>query len=237
MNGYNNNNEEINNMKTFNELLYKAIVSYYDSNYGKIPDDLYFDPYSDDPTEFWTSYDKFKEIVGIDDICEYEDYIEKKGYEYLGKDNYEINEDICKSKLLEWNEVEGNLYAVQFRSPRDTIDAILTARDGRKINCELKNRDILSSTHKTSIIELSKYNALMSEYNLFGYLPWYMVFYKDYTYVWMLNEFKAPKAIFMNCEKDTTVRKETNISNKVTKEVIHLEFQKAVKFNKYAIQY
>ena len=106
----------------------------------------------------------------------------------------------------------------------DSIDCFATASTGQRFAIELKNRDIPLDKYDTYLLELHKYNALMTAHIDSGYTPLFRVYFQDGVLTWDISKIDVNDRVEeMPCAESTF-----NYSHKVVKKIIMLKKEEAI---------
>lgn len=106
-----------------------------------------------------------------------------------------------------------------------SIDCFATACTGDKYAIEIKDRDISIDKYDDVLLEMIKYNALMTAYKESGYTPVFRVYYRDGTLTYNLLNIKdvENRVEEMPCAESTY-----NYDHKVMKKIIMLKKEEAL---------
>ena len=130
-------------------------------------------------------------------------------YEKKGRDK--LKEDFSNAECEVMYEFTDGEY--------DSIDCFATACTGVKYAIEIKNRDISINKYDDVILEVHKYNALMTAYIESGYTPVYMVYYRDGRLSWDLSRLDLENRV----EERACAESTFNYEHKINKKIILLK--------------
>lgn len=107
----------------------------------------------------------------------------------------------------------------------DSIDCFATACTGQRYAIEIKDRDISIDKYNKIMLEVIKYDALMTAYKESGYTPVFRVYYRDGELTWNVSKLKNVESRIreMSCAASTQ-----NYQHKVKKKIIMLEKEEAI---------
>ena len=137
--------------------------------------------------------------------------------EYEDKGRRKLVEDFKNSK----HEIEYEFTKGKY----DSVDCFATASTGDKFAIEIKNRDISLDKYDDVLLELHKYNALMTAYEESGYTPIFRVYYKDGKLTYNLLQLKD---VENRVEEMTCAESTFNYYHKRIKKIILLKKEEAI---------
>lgn len=140
---------------------------------------------------------------------------------------YTEYENKGRNKLVEdFNNADCEMIYEFTKGKYDSIDCFATAAStGDKYAIELKDRDISLDKYDDVLLELHKYNALMTAYEESGYTPIFRVYYKDGKLTYNLLQLKD---VENRVEEMTCAESTFNYSHKVVKKIIMLKKEEAI---------
>lgn len=137
--------------------------------------------------------------------------------EYEDKGRKKLEEDFINAECEMMYEFTEGQY--------DSVDCFATACTGERFAIEIKNRDISIDKYNDVLLEMIKYNALMTAYKESGYTPVFRVYYRDGTLTYNLLNIKdvENRVEEMPCAESTY-----NYDHKVMKKIIMLKKEEAL---------
>ena len=105
-----------------------------------------------------------------------------------------------------------------------SVDCFATAATGQKYAIEIKDRDIPIEKYSTYLLEMKKYNALMTAHIDSGYTPLYRCYFKDGVLTWDISKIDINNRVEeMKCTQTTV-----DYGHKVVKKLIMLKKEEAI---------
>ena len=135
--------------------------------------------------------------------------------EYENKGRNKLENDFKNAKC----EME-----YEFTDVEDKIDCFATAATGARYAIEVKNRDIPIEKYDTYLLEMRKYNALMSAHTESGYTPLYRCYFRDGVITWDVSKIDIENRVEdLKCTQTTV-----DYGHKVVKKLIMLKKEEAI---------
>lgn len=112
----------------------------------------------------------------------------------------------------------------EFTDVENSVDCFATAATGVKYAIEIKDRDISIKKYDTYLLEMRKYDALMTAYRESGYTPLYRCYFQDGVLTWDVSKIDIENRVEeMKCTRTTV-----DYGQKVVKQIIRLKMEETI---------